>query len=432
MGRQSLRQFYEMLDESQWWPAMRMARWQQSLLAPLLNHARATAPFYRYRLAKLFGPGGAIDWSRWSDIPILTRRDVSQYHANLLSSAPPEQHGPFADVSSSGSTGHPVTVRTTRWLSEMSQACNWRAHRWADLDWSKTLLARGNTVEGQPIGAELGTWGPPWLPGAAHGQRLHTNYSNPYAADAEILRRQSVYAYSGTTNQLEAFFENPALPDLPDLKVVMPRGGAISDYLRAQVARVSAARIVGAYSSKEGGALARPCPAGHGFHINAEAALVEIVDDAGRPVEPGETGHVVVTPFASTAMPLIRYDQGDVATAGGTCPCGRHLPLISRLEGRTSAVFLHPDGRRSREMMPIEARQLLGAGRWQVRQVGPIEFEVDYVRHDWGTAPDLDAFRAMFRTVFFDDAVVSVQAVDDLTLNANGKYREYENRWQQG
>ncbi len=425
----SLRQFYEMLDESQWWPASRMTEWQHSLLKPLLNHARATTPFYRFRLEKLFRNDGSIDWAKWSEIPILTRRDVSQHSARLMSRAPPEQHGPFTDVSSSGSTGHPVTVRTTRWLNEMAMACNWRAHRWARLDWSKPLLARGNTVPDKPIGAPLGPWGPSWLPEAALGRRLHTNYSNPYASDLEIMKSEAVYAYAGTTNQLEIFFDDPALPDLPDLKAVMARGGAVSDYLRKQVARVSSAAIVEAYSSKEGGALARPCPDGHGFHVNAEAVLVEIVDAAGQPVAPGEKGRVVVTPFGSTAMPLIRYDQGDVAIAGGTCSCGRPLPLVRRLEGRTNAVFEHPDGRRSREMMPIEGRQLLGAGRWQVRQVGPTDFEVDYVRHDWSTAPDHDAFRTLFRTVFFDDATVTLREVEDLQLGATGKYREYENRW---
>jgi len=426
---QTLCQFYEMLDESQWWPPSRMTEWQQGLLRPLLNHARATTPFYRFRLEKLFRSNGAIDWARWSEIPILTRSDVSRHFASLLSRAPVEQHGPFSDVSTSGSTGHPVTVRTTRWLNGMALACSWRGHRWAGLDWSKPLLTRGETLPGKAIGAALGPWGPPWLPEAASGQHLHTNYSNPYWSDLEVIQRQAVYAYAATTNQLEIFFDDPALPGLPDLKVVMVRGGAVTDYLRTQVARVSAAQIVEAYSSKEGGALARPCPAGHGFHTNAEAVLVEIVDAAGQPVAAGEKGRVVITPFGSTAMPLIRYDQGDEAIAGETCGCGRPLPFIRRLEGRTNAVFEHPDGRRSREMMPIEGRRLLGAGRWQVRQVGPTDFEVDYVRHDWGTAPDLDAFSALFRTVFFDDAVVTVREVKELQLGATGKYREYENRW---
>ena len=425
----STRDFLDMLGESQWWPAERLTAWQRSGLSSLLNHARSTVPFYRFRLDKAFRASGAIDWDRWHEIPILTRAELSRQFQSLLSRAPIPQHGPFGDVGSSGSTGHPVTVRTTRWLNDMTVACNWRAQHWAGLDWSQKLLARGNTLDGKTVGDPCGPWGPPWLPAAASGQQLYSNYSNAYASDLEIIQQQDVYAYAATSNQLEIFFDNPELPALPSLKAVLARGGAVSDYLRSLIRRVSDAQVIEVYSSKEGGALAHPCPHGDGFHAAAEAVLVEIVDVHGRPVAPGRQGRVVITPFGSTAMPLIRYDQGDEAVAGEPCACGRTLPHIRRIEGRTNAVFAHPDGRRSREMMPLEARKLLGAGRWRVRQVGPKAFEVDYVRHDWGTPPDLDGFAAMFRTVFFDDSVVAVKEVQDFELGLSGKYLEYANLW---
>lgn len=427
-----LRAFYELLDQSQWWPGDRLLEWQHSQLTPLLHHARSTVPFYRFRLNKVYRSNGTIDWERWHEIPILTREDVSQHFKTLRSRAPIRQHGPFQDVSSSGSTGHPVTIVTTRWLNDMTIACNWRAQRWAGLDWSKPLLMRGNSIEGKPVGAALGPWGPPWDPQAARGRQVYTNYSNSYGSDLELIQQAPVYAYAATTNQLELFFDNPHLPRLDDLKAVLPRGGAVSDFLRLQVARFSDARVIETYSSKEGGSLAHPCPSGHGYHTNAEATLVEIVDGDGMPVATGEKGRVVITPFGATAMPLIRYDQGDEAVAGGECQCGRFLPSIRHLEGRTNAVFTHPDGRRSREMMPLEARKLLGAGRWQVRQVGPKDFEVDYVIHDWGTPPDLPAFEAMFRFVFFDDAAVTVRQVEDMQFGKTGKYLEYVNQWAQG
>ena len=61
------------------------------------------------------------------------------------------------------------------------------------------------------------------------------------------------------------------------------------------------------------------------LHVNAESVLVEVVDDAGRPVAPGQSGRVVVTPFGSTPMPLIRYDQGDIVVAG-MCMSVRTMP----------------------------------------------------------------------------------------------------------
>lgn len=87
------------------------------------------------------------------------------------------------------------------------------------------------------------------------------------------------------------------------------------------------------------------CPFGHGYHVNAEAVLLEVVDANGLPVPPGEPGRAVITPFASTALPLIRYDQGDIVIAGTTCECGRALPHLEAISGRGQAscppVFPH-------------------------------------------------------------------------------------------
>ncbi len=42
--------------------------------------------------------------------------------------------------------------------------------------------------------------------------------------------------------------------------------------------------------------------------------VVEIVDDEGRPLPPGEPGEVVATPLQVTGMPLVRFRTGDIAT----------------------------------------------------------------------------------------------------------------------
>ena len=72
--------------------------------------------------------------------------------------------------------------------------------------------------------------------------------------------------------------------------------------------------------------MAYRCPSQAGWHVNAETLLLEIVDASGQPCRPGEMGRVVITPFFSTAQPLIRYDHGDLAVAGEGCACGRTCP----------------------------------------------------------------------------------------------------------
>jgi phenylacetate-CoA ligase len=60
----------------------------------------------------------------------------------------------------------------------------------------------------------------------------------------------------------------------------------------------------------------------------------EILDDADRPCAPGEVGRVVVSTLHNYAMPLFRYDLGDLAEVGPPCECGRTLPVLNRIVGR--------------------------------------------------------------------------------------------------
>jgi phenylacetate-CoA ligase len=75
--------------------------------------------------------------------------------------------------------------------------------------------------------------------------------------------------------------------------------------------------------------------------------VLELVDDAGHPVEPGGTGHVVVTRLHAGASPLVRYRTGDLAVrASGPCPCGRPGLVIARVLGRLADTLVTPTGRR--------------------------------------------------------------------------------------
>jgi len=62
--------------------------------------------------------------------------------------------------------------------------------------------------------------------------------------------------------------------------------------------------------------------------------------------EPGQPGEVLLTDLHNYGMPLIRYKVGDLASwKAGTCPCGRGLPLLNAVEGRTLDLISTPSGR---------------------------------------------------------------------------------------
>jgi len=72
---------------------------------------------------------------------------------------------------------------------------------------------------------------------------------------------------------------------------------------------------------------------------------VRIVDAEGRDVPVGERGEVAISNLLGRGTILLNYRLGDVASLlPKRCPCGRHLPLMSFIAGRTRDWFRHPSG----------------------------------------------------------------------------------------
>ena len=82
------------------------------------------------------------------------------------------------------------------------------------------------------------------------------------------------------------------------------------------------------------------CTAQHGGHLHPDLAILEIVDEAGAPLPPGETGEVVVTPLAIEGMPLVRFRTGDMSfVIDEPCGCGRNSLRLGPILGRKQQMI---------------------------------------------------------------------------------------------
>ncbi len=100
------------------------------------------------------------------------------------------------------------------------------------------------------------------------------------------------------------------------------------------------APLFSTYASTEMATSFNECDARHGGHLRPELAYVEILDDDGNPVPPGETGEVTVTPLGVKGMPLLRFRTGDIAyIIDKPCACGRTSRRISPVLGRKNQML---------------------------------------------------------------------------------------------
>ena len=105
-------------------------------------------------------------------------------------------------------------------------------------------------------------------------------------------------------------------------------------------------KVYESYGSREFMLMAMECEAHTGLHVSMENLLVEIAGPGG-PCPPGESGKVLITDLHNFATAFIRYENGDMArwSRQSSCPCGRNLPLLESIDGRTLDIIRGLDGR---------------------------------------------------------------------------------------
>ena len=123
------------------------------------------------------------------------------------------------------------------------------------------------------------------------------------------------------------------------LRRALVSGDACPDAVLRGCEEILQSRLFPHYGSREmalGGAIC--CSAHAGMHLRENHVIAEIVDTAGRPLPPGETGELVITTIGMEAMPLIRYRTGDYTRViPGKCPCGSEVLRLDTVRRKETA-----------------------------------------------------------------------------------------------
>ncbi len=417
---------------------------QDRSLCMMINHAVAQVPYY----AKLFtnqGLTGAkiLGVTDLASLPILSKIELRRKSAELTAAVLPPGHQPGMATQSSGTTGQPVRVRQTRQSMAMFCQLKQRELRWFRFDPRATLAVirlpsqLPLTPERQPLSLGQTLNLPAWpLVGSFFqtGPACCFSVFNQIDRQAEWLDRlrpEYLMSYPETFEHLSFAFQNRPQPNY-SLGLL-----AISEQLtvgmRRRISTTFSAPLQQNYGLNEIGIVASRCPEGGRYHVHTEHCLVEIVDDNGQPCRPGETGRILVTTLTNSAMPLIRYDTGDLAEAtDGPCPCGRSLPTFGEIKGRYSRIAFLPENtlsyvgaiRQALEEMPPEISANLRL--FQLHQFLDQSFELRLVAPG-GLPPGFverinTAWRAELAGV---DLPLRLLEVDHISRGPGGKFQDF-------
>ncbi|NBV47969.1 MAG: phenylacetate--CoA ligase family protein [Verrucomicrobia bacterium] len=338
------------LERTQWWTTAELEAAQFKTLRLLLDHARETTPYYRERFARAgYDHKAALDPAAWLRVPVSRRRDLQQAGDSLFSARPPAAHGKVVAATTSGSTGQPL-----RFARNEVTMTYWRAFTLRDLVWhDEDTLPKIGAIRFAPVGqaeAPHGVSSPHWNNSTAvtfpTGPAVMLNVASSLDEQFAWLERERPQRLTSFPSNFLALGEHArrtgrALPRTGRLRCV---GEMLTPEARATIAADWGGKVVDLYSCEEAGYLALECPEHGSYHVQAENVKLEILDEQDKPCPPGTPGRVVITSLHNFASPLIRMDLGDYAELGEPCPCGRGLPVIRRILGRSRNRLVLPNG----------------------------------------------------------------------------------------
>jgi phenylacetate-CoA ligase len=390
----------------------------------LVAHAYHHVPFYR----RLFDDAGIVPESvggyrDLQKIPVLTKRTILEHEGDLL--AEPWK-GRVFQRKTSGSTGMTLHFKKEAEALARNDAIMFRCYGWYGI----RLGDRQVRFWGVPVA---------WRPRMRETLKdLVANRLRVSAFDlspskcAEEYRRISQFNpdyFYGYTSAIYAFAVICADLGLPlvklPLKAVVCTAEKMYPHHRAALEQAFSCPVVDEYGSSENGVIAFQCRRG-GMHTMSDQLAIEFVDETGTPLAPGERGRVVITDLSSYAMPLIRYDIGDVGSASeARCGCGITLPLMEIVEGRKEDFIRTESGKLVHAAYLCYTLKDDAVREFKMYQKAPNSLLVQIVKSPRFTADTERALVGRLRTALGERTEIRFQYLASIPREASGKLRYF-------
>lgn len=322
-------------------------------LVETMERAISNSTFFRQRLEQAWelAEAGATTLEIIAAMPITKREDIQKHYASMRTPVPGAKPKDYFDATTSGSTGKAVRVWKHRpELQEFMGAADLLDFYWQkrhpNLDTFATRQ-KGENVTGIPVGPPFS-----YLGGSARvTTRKISDYSTLELVD-ELEKSGARYLFCNGSQLRLLAKEQLRSPRKIKLEQILTWADKTDQELRELAKKAFKTQVADRYSSEELGPIAMQCPKAEHLHVLAPYHHVEVVDEENNPVPEGVAGRVLVTSFANRAMPLFRYELGDLAVLGGSCRKVK-WPTVHSIVGRTRDTVIRPDGTEALPLSPI-------------------------------------------------------------------------------
>jgi len=400
-----------------------LAQLQRRKLRALIAYAYEHVPYFRSRMRDLgVTPPQIQETSDLALLPLMRKADVRQHRHALRS----DIAGKLSSFTTGGSTGEPLIFDLAKRRVASRVACRQRTSRW----WGLSVGDRELAIWGSPVELKRQDWVREWRDVLLSTRLLSAFELNEatmsrYLDILEAGRYRQIFGYPSALHLvcLQAQKENRNLRR-SGIQAAFVTGEVLLPHQRETISSTLNCPVANGYGGRDSALIAHECPQG-GMHVLADAVIVETLDAAGRPVPAGEPGEIVITDLYSHEAPFIRYATGDIAILSDRrCGCGRVLPLLERIEGRSNDVIVAADGRTINSLALIYAvREVEGIERFRITQKTTTSFHVQVVRNTSFSPDSEEHIRTNWSRLLRSAITVTFEYAAELPLERSGKFR---------
>ena len=322
------------LRRNQWKSREELEKLQLKKLKAIVNHAYHNVPFYHdlYKKNKV-RPEDIKTLKDIEKLPIISKANVRDNHQAIIAQGTDLKKCRISKTS--GSTGIPLKIVENQ----------------SSVDYSRACVNFAFFEQGVRLGDVLADFthldDKKWEYKRKFIDKYYLSIFNSYEENLELLRKikpSVLYAGPFTSCLHCKVAEALGITDIHPRTTIM-QGGTLVPEIRKFVEKVFQTTVMETYGAREFMRLAFECDAHNGMHAISDAAIMEFLKN-NEPLHSEEEGEIIVTGLYNYAMPLIRYNIGDLGILSQEkCSCGRTYPLIENVTGRQDDFFTLPSGK---------------------------------------------------------------------------------------
>lgn len=416
--------YWREIESTQYLPEKVLRQRQWNRLKSMLDFAYMSNEFYRQR----FDENGICpeDIQKHEDmplIPVLTKKQIQESAREMISDGYRTEN--LMEFKTGGSTGKSLELYLTEECSELRNSCARRHDRWTGWEVGEPIAAVwGNPVVPVDLKSKFRAW---LLEPKIYLDTMNVSEDSVvrFAKDWQRTNPTLIYGHAHSIYKLAEYVKNL------EIDVIKPKGIISTSMMlmpreRLTIEEVFGVKVFDRYGCEEVSLIASECERHEGMHLNIEHLFIEFVKEDGTYASPGEPGRIIVTDLMNYAMPFIRYQVEDVGVPmQGKCSCGRGLPLMREVVGRTADFLVKRDGTLVAGISLIEntLTRIPGIDQMKVIQESYERIQLTVVINSNYSTLSNALLTGYFKDLFGNDVQIEIMEVAEIKPEPSGKYR---------